>query len=238
MEGDSKFRASLPLATARRETHRGLCYLPRISLERRPCRFGGKRTYFICPCCLRRVSRLAVLPEGLRCGTCGRVTWGSRHEQPVYRLIRKANKIALGLGCGTWMEAPTQRPKHMHSTTFERLKTEHAYLVAAINRHIALRAARRGLLGAASVMLRTSDGPRLWQASAVRSVNNGSTRKILTARTWLRSATGKECRLQTPRCLRSEGFTRPLPCPFCNDQLTSHRHALICFEKRSNTTPL
>ena len=54
----------------------------RITLERRPCRLGGNRTYFICPCCLRRVLRLAVLPEGLRCGPCGRVTWASRRERP------------------------------------------------------------------------------------------------------------------------------------------------------------
>ena len=40
----------------------------RVCLERRLCRFGGSRAYFICPCCLRRVLRLAVLPEGLRCG--------------------------------------------------------------------------------------------------------------------------------------------------------------------------
>ena len=42
----------------------------RIFLERRPCRFGGWRTFFICPSCGRRTLRLAVLPEGLLCGPC------------------------------------------------------------------------------------------------------------------------------------------------------------------------
>ena len=53
----------------------------RVQLERRPCRFGGWRTYFRCPCCDRTVLRLAVLPEGLRSGRCGRITWGSRRER-------------------------------------------------------------------------------------------------------------------------------------------------------------
>jgi hypothetical protein len=35
---------------------------------------SGTRVHFICPCCGRTERRLAVLPEGLRCGPCGGVT--------------------------------------------------------------------------------------------------------------------------------------------------------------------
>ena len=114
----------------------------RVFLERRPCRFGGSRTFFICPSCGRRTLRLAVMPEGLCCGSCGRVTWKSRREQPLQRLIRRANKIALKLDCDSWMEQPIARPPHMRLETFERLKSERAPLVAQINQRIAIRLAR------------------------------------------------------------------------------------------------
>ena len=82
---------------------------------------------------------------------CGqRVTWKSRREQPLQRLIRRANKIALKLDCDSWMEQPIARPPHMRLETFERLKSERAPLVAQINQRIAIRLARsrRGNFGA------------------------------------------------------------------------------------------
>ena len=117
-----------------------------ISLERRPCRFGGKRVYFICPCCGGRVLRLAVLPEGLRCGTCGRVTWRSRREQPLARLIRKANKLGDRLGCEDWRSNPSKRPAHMRIETYVRLTAQRAAIVDEINRRIGWRLARKGWL--------------------------------------------------------------------------------------------
>jgi hypothetical protein len=115
----------------------------RIHLKQRPCRFGGWRTYFICSCCGRTTLRLAVLPEGLRCGACGRVTWGSRRQRGADRLIRKANKVAVKLGCDSWMDAPSKRPLHMRVATFERLRAERAALVAEINRDIARKLSRK-----------------------------------------------------------------------------------------------
>ena len=64
MEGDSKFRASYRWQQPGEKPTADFV-TSRISLERRPCRFGGKRTYFICPCCLRRVSAA--------CGAAGRL---------------------------------------------------------------------------------------------------------------------------------------------------------------------
>ena len=126
----------------------------RVFLDRRPCRFGGRRAFFICPSCGRRALRLAVFPEGLRCGPCGRVTWKSRREQPLQRLIRRANKIALKLDCDNWMEQPIARPPHMRLDTFERLKSERAPLVAQINQRIGIRLARscRGDFGAIALL--------------------------------------------------------------------------------------
>lgn len=44
-----------------------------VAFDHRPCRFGGSRTFFICPACQKRVMNLALLPRGLRCGGCGKI---------------------------------------------------------------------------------------------------------------------------------------------------------------------
>src|SRR5690349_8810176 len=77
-----------------------------VRIHRRPCRFGGSRVYFIAPCCGRRVLRLAALASGLTCGTCGRITWSSRREQRLQRLIRKARKLAIPLELAGWRDTP------------------------------------------------------------------------------------------------------------------------------------
>lgn len=114
----------------------------RVELARRPCRFGGARAYFMCPCCGRTTLRLAVLPEGLRCGRCGRVTWDSRRQRPLQRLMRKADKVASKLGCDSWKDVPDRRPAHMRMASFEALKAERAALVVEINREINRRLVR------------------------------------------------------------------------------------------------
>jgi len=125
-----------------------------VRLERRPCRFGGTRAYFICPGCARRTLRLAVLPGGLLCGTCGRITWGSRRETETRRLIRKANKIARRLGIDSF-DDPPKRPPHMRAATYARIMAELEPLKAEINRRVAVRMARaKGLMGALPALVR------------------------------------------------------------------------------------
>lgn len=116
-----------------------------VTIMRRPCRFGGSRAYFVCPCCVRCTLRLAVLPEGLICGRCGRVTWASRREQRLQRKVRKANRIACKLGCDSWIETPTVRPKHMRTATYARLAGRRAELAGELDRDIARRLARSSL---------------------------------------------------------------------------------------------
>lgn len=108
----------------------------RVQIERRPCRFGGRRVYFRCPSCWGAKLRLAVLPEGLRCGRCGGVTWGSRREHAQQRMIRRANKLAAILECDDWNEHPAERPLHMRVAKFELLKAEKAALADQINYRI------------------------------------------------------------------------------------------------------
>lgn len=125
-----------------------------VRLERRPCRLGGTRAYFVCPRCARRTLRLAVLVGGLCCGTCGRITWGSRRETETRRLVRKANKLALRLGLDYFGDHP-KRPPHMRAATYARIMAELEPLKAEINRRVALRMARaKGPIGAWSALMR------------------------------------------------------------------------------------
>ena len=117
-----------------------------VYLEKRPCRFGGARAFFIAPCCRRSVLRLAALDVGLMCARCGGVTWASRRERPVHRAIRKANKLAEELGCDTWRDLPKSRPRHMRLATFELLQYRQHQLVGKIHDHIRGQFTRRGLL--------------------------------------------------------------------------------------------
>lgn len=107
-----------------------------VHLQRRPCRFGGHRVYFMCPWCRCPTLKLAVLPEGLRCRHCGSVTWGSRREHAPQRLVRRANKVAAKLQCDEWNERPTERPLHMRMAKFELLKAERVMLAERINHRL------------------------------------------------------------------------------------------------------
>lgn len=117
-----------------------------VRVERRPCRFGGFRIFFKCPRCGRSVLRLAVLKCGLVCAKCGRVTWKSRREQPLERVIRKVNKLGNELGCNAWWEVPKSRPRHMRSKKFELLRARRLLLTTKINSHLASQLGRKGLL--------------------------------------------------------------------------------------------
>ncbi|MEQ1819788.1 MAG: hypothetical protein ABL871_14390 [Terricaulis sp.] len=125
-----------------------------VRLDRRPCRFGGTRPYFICPRCSRRTLRLAVLSGGLCCGTCGRITWGSRRETETRRLVRKANKVAVRLGLDYFGDHP-KRPPHMRAATYVRIMAELEPLKAEINRRVAVRLAHaKGPLGGLPALMR------------------------------------------------------------------------------------
>jgi hypothetical protein len=92
--------------------------------------------------------RLAVLAGGLCCGTCGKITWGSRRETETRRLVRKANKIALRLGLDYFADHPKRLP-HMRAATYARIIAELEPLKAEINRRVAVRmAGAKGPLGA------------------------------------------------------------------------------------------
>jgi len=121
-----------------------------IALKRQPCRIEGKdgqRVLFFAPCCGRVVRRLALLPQGVRCGGCGSITYRSKRKSGVQRIVAKADAIAGQLGCENWYGPITDRPKGMRRDKFERLARDHEDLcrqARAILQPRLLRASMRG----------------------------------------------------------------------------------------------
>ena len=89
-----------------------------------PCNYGGRRQWFLCPSCKRRV---AVVYGGkyFRCRHCHNLTYSSQQESQEDRLRRKSMKIRKKLGADdSLMEPILFKPKNMHWATFDRLRHE------------------------------------------------------------------------------------------------------------------
>jgi len=87
-----------------------------IELGWSPCYFGGKRPWFLCPCCYRRCAKLLDYYEnGLRCRRCYGAGYAVENDTPEWRLRRRIEKLENRLADGL------DRPKGMHRRTYERL---------------------------------------------------------------------------------------------------------------------
>jgi len=89
-----------------------------------PCNYGGRRQWFLCPSCNRRVT-VVYGGKYFRCRHCHNLTYSSQQESQDDRLRRKARKIREKLGVSSNLAEPILfKPKHMHWTTFDRLRRE------------------------------------------------------------------------------------------------------------------
>lgn len=106
----------------------------RITLDHLPNRYGGARTFFLCPGCGRRVRYLYLRWGRFRCRSCGRLNYRSQQHTkgdmlPYYRaakLLRKRFRVAPEL-IPVPMDLPgfiPPRPKGMHWETYWRLYRE------------------------------------------------------------------------------------------------------------------
>ena len=102
-----------------------------VRIVRVPCRFGGTRSYFICPGvvngipCGRRVVKLHGPGRYFLCRHCYRLVHTSQSEGAWDRALRRANRIRMRLGGEPGMAAPfPSRPKGMWRRTYERLREE------------------------------------------------------------------------------------------------------------------
>lgn len=96
-----------------------------IAFDRTPCHYGGSRPWFLCPHCCKRVGVLYGGGKYFLCRHCSGLAYGSQQEDKPDRLRRKARKIRQRLGVSNNLLEPILfKPKHMHQTTFDRLRKE------------------------------------------------------------------------------------------------------------------
>jgi hypothetical protein len=93
-----------------------------LSLDTTPCNYGGRRVWFICPQCGRRVAILYGTP--FACRHCHQLDYRSQRETGSDRAVRRALAIRRRLG---WPRGAVSgdKPKRMHQRTFERLVAQH-----------------------------------------------------------------------------------------------------------------
>jgi hypothetical protein len=87
------------------------------------CHYGGRRAWWQCPSCSRRVAVLYAAGKYFACRHCYGLCYASQQENAGDRALRAAWKIRQRLGQkdGGHMEAPPDKPKGMHWETYSRL---------------------------------------------------------------------------------------------------------------------
>jgi len=94
----------------------------RISVVWTRCNFGGRRPWFICVSCNRRVGKLYHTGASLACRQCMDLWYTSQRRGTVSRCYLQALKLRLRLNGVASLVAPIpERPRGMHRTTYRRL---------------------------------------------------------------------------------------------------------------------
>jgi hypothetical protein len=101
----------------------------RVLITWTPCRFGGRRPWFVCPAssggryCGRRVAVLYGAGELFACRRCCGLVYASQQESPHDRSLSQAQKIRFRLGGSpSTFDAFPEKPKRMHRSTYDRLR--------------------------------------------------------------------------------------------------------------------
>lgn len=100
----------------------------KITFDRTACHYGGKRLWFLCPGCHRRVAVLCSDGPLFLCRHCYRLPYGSQNEDVLDRLVRRKDKLGKRIfrhyDCGEgW-----SKKKGLHWRTYNRLLTEYERL--------------------------------------------------------------------------------------------------------------
>ncbi len=90
-----------------------------VRFDTTPCHYGGKRQWFLCPGCTRRVAVLCGVEDVFRCRHCHQLPYLSQNTTLLRRLIRRRQHIEKRLfedGSGQrW-----RKRKGLHYQTFSR----------------------------------------------------------------------------------------------------------------------
>lgn len=104
------------------------------------CHYGGQRPWFLCPVCNRRAAILYMASASLSCSKCQNITYYSRCETKLDRLLRKKNKLRKRLTVDDgWGLDFFCKPKGMHQKTYDRLMHELAELEMQIDNQAEIR---------------------------------------------------------------------------------------------------
>jgi len=104
------------------------------------CNYGGKRTWFLCTECNRRVTTIYGAGKYFLCRHCYELNHQSQHENYYDRQLTKAQEIRTKLGGSGNLASPfPEKPKGMHWKTYRKLQlqsmgSEVSYL-QSVDRH-------------------------------------------------------------------------------------------------------
>jgi hypothetical protein len=90
-----------------------------------PCRFGGRRPWFMCNTCGRRAAKLYFVGPAVGCRRCCRLVYQVQRKDRVSRILHRADKIRERLSGepGKFRPLPA-KPKWMRTATYDRLRRE------------------------------------------------------------------------------------------------------------------
>jgi hypothetical protein len=90
-----------------------------IWLDHTPCNYGGKRAWFSCPQCCRRVAVLFRVDRRFRCRKCHKLTYQTQSWDQLDRSGHKVRNIRVQLGgSGGLGDAFPPKPVGMHLRTY------------------------------------------------------------------------------------------------------------------------
>jgi len=107
----------------------------------------GRRAYFHCPRCDRRVRMLYVYPSGIKCRTCARLNYAVQQDRhPVDQIIcsmaemlRERFKVTSRMSAFTMLEFIPPKPPGMRQSTYKRLCARYRALCLSLWKNLSVR---------------------------------------------------------------------------------------------------
>ena len=103
-----------------------------VRFETTPCHFGGKRQWFLCPGCTRRVAVLCGVGGSFFCRHCHQLRYLSQSQSRLRRLIRRRQHIGSRIFDDRAGKHWRKR-KGLHSRTFHRGLVQYFKIEQQIN---------------------------------------------------------------------------------------------------------
>lgn len=91
-----------------------------VHLTFTPCRYGGQRPWFVCPCCHRRVGVLLLSWGRFVCRHCGGFCYQTQLEQFMGRSLIRGERLMSRIGGREDPDDPP-KPKGLHWKTYWRI---------------------------------------------------------------------------------------------------------------------